>query len=381
MPFPTLLALAAAAAGIPGSTSEKAQLVTELARKCGVKAPSSDLDILDFAGRLADPRTPERLCRGQDRGLALNAARMIAEGPSPASGGAYALLAAFYRGNHGMKTDARLAELYSRRAWLLGARFQSPSKTPEEIRAYLTDPETFAFLRDRLARGAPPRERIWLAEALLARRAAGDVAEARTLLRTPEALNEPAARLALAELALEPGASPADVADAAMRLRPVAASLSGAKARPVILRLARLQLETAKSEAEKWEAVQSFAAAAYAGEPEFLAAFRAALLEANGGLEPATVAAVAPRPRILPDDFPAWAMRKKVSGVVRLRALVDPRGRIIFTEPAEPGQPPVLIGIVRRIYASRKVPDLAIARRPTPYVWVAIPPVNFRIVD
>ena len=54
-------------------------------------------------------------------------------------GGAHGLLAAFYRGPHGMKSDAGLARFYSRRAWLLGSRFQNPFKTPDEMRAYITD--------------------------------------------------------------------------------------------------------------------------------------------------------------------------------------------------------------------------------------------------
>ena len=383
MTFLTLLAFAAAAPEIPAPASERAQLLAELAAECRVaKAPSSDIAIVDYAGMVANALTPEKFCRGQDKGLALRLARMIAEAPSPASGGAYGLLAAFYRGAHGMKSDSGLASFYSRRAWLLGSRFQSPFKTPEEMRAYIVDPETMAFLRERLARGSPPKERVWLAEALLARRAGGDVEEARTLLRTPEAVTEPAARLVLAELALEPGASPADVADAAMRLRPVAASArAGAKARPVIFRLARLQLAAAGTPEEAWEAMQSLAAAAYAGEAEPLTAFRATLLAANGGREPATVEEVAPPPRVLDADYPAGAARKGVAGTVRLRALVDPRGRIVYTEAADSTQPAILVDTVRRVYASRTVPPLAIAARPTPYVWVSVPAVNFRISD
>jgi hypothetical protein len=385
MAFLALLALAAAAPSAPVPSPERAKLLAELAAKCRVaKDPSSDIAIVDYAGMVANELTAEKFCHGHDRGLALKLARMIADAPSPASGGAYGLLAAFYRGAHGMKSDAGLARFYSRRAWLLGSRlFQSPFKTPGEMRAYITDPETMAFLRHRLARGAPPRERIWLAEALLARRAAGDVEEARTLLRSAEAVSEPAARLVLAELALEPGASPADVADAATRLRPVAAAAAdaGAKVRPVILRLARLQLAGARSREETWEAVQSLAAAAYAGETEPLTTFRTALLAANGGREPATVKGVAPRPRILDSDYPAGAAWKGVAGLVRLRALVDPRGRIVFTEAVDPAQPAILVDTVRRVYASRAVAPLAVAARPTPYVWVAVPAVSFRISD
>jgi hypothetical protein len=377
----TLLALAAAAPSAPAPSPERARLVAELAARCRLlETPPSDMSLVAYAQILVDPRFPDRLCRGLDGDLAVRLALLVAESPSSASGGAYGLLANFYRGGSGIKSDAGLARFYRRRAWLLGSRVLNDFKTPAEARAFLTDAGTIALLRDRLARGAPPKERVWLAEALLARRGAGDVAEARTALRTPEAGTVAAARLVLAELALEPGASSADVADAAMRLRPVAPSVeAGAKARSLILRLARLQLAAAGTPEESWEAIQSLAAAAYAGEAEPRKAFREALRAANGGREPTSFAATAPPPRIIGDDYPPMAMRKNLSGVVRLRALVDPRGRIVFTESANPAQPALLVDTVRRVYASRSVPPLTIAARPTPYVWVTVPPVNFRI--
>jgi hypothetical protein len=381
MAFLTLLALAAAAPSAPALSPERTRLVAELAAKCRLlENPPSDMNLVAYAQILVDPRSPDRLCRGVDKDLAVRLALLVAESPSSASGGAYGLLANFYRGGSGIKSDARLARFYRQRAWLLGSRVLNRFDSPEEARAYLTEPESIDFLRARISRGAPAKERVWLAEALLARRAAGDVAEARALLRTPEAGTVAAARLVLAELALEPGASPADVADAAIRLRPVAPSLeAGARARPLILRLARLQLAEAGTPEESWEAIQSLAAAAYAGEAEAVKAFREALRAANGGREPASFAATAPPPRIAGDDYPPMAMRKNLSGVVRLRALVDPRGRIVFTESANPAQPALLVDTVRRVYASRSVPPVTIAARPTPYVWVTVPPVNFRI--
>jgi hypothetical protein len=381
--FLTLLAFAVAAPTVTAPSPERTQLLAELAAACEVrKGELSDMQLVDYAGMLVATLKPVRTCRQQNSRLALRLARSVAEAPSSASGGAYGLLAAFYQGTNGIRADARLARFYRQRAWLLGSRYLNRFDSAEEARAYLSDPETVAFLRDRLARGAPPKERVWLAEALLARRAAGDVAEAQAMLRTPEAGTQAAARLMLAELALEPGASPADIADATVRLRPVAPSLAaGAKARPLILRLARLQLAAANAPEEKWDAIQSFAAAAYAGEAEPLQAFREALGAANEGRESATVAVTAPPPRILGDDYPPSAMRKNLSGVVRLRALVDPRGRIVFTESADPGQPALLVDTVRRVYASRSVPPLTIAERPTPYVWVTAPPVDFRIAE
>jgi hypothetical protein len=378
-----LLLFAAAAPAAPAPSPERTQLLAELGAACNVrKGELTDIELVDYAGMLVAVLKPVRTCRQQDGRLALRLALTVAEAPSSASGGAYGLLAAFYQGAPGIKADARLARFYRRRAWLLGSRILNRFDSPEEARAYLADPETVAFLRGRIARGAPAKERVWLAEALLTRRAAGDVAEAQAMLRTPEAGTQAAARLMLAELALEPGASPADFADATMRLRPVAPSLAaGAKARALIFHLARLQLASAKAPEEKWDAIQSLAAAAYAGEAEPLRAFREALRAANGGVEPASVAVTAPPPRILGDDYPPSAMRKNLSGVVRLRALVDPRGRIVFTESADPDQPALLVDTVRRTYASRNVPPLTIEAPPTPYVWVAVPPIAFKIAE
>jgi hypothetical protein len=385
MMFLPLFLLAGSLSPGPAPTAASADLVAELEAACRVdRGDLSDIAVVDYAGMLADSSERlRRFCPRRDRGLALRLAKAVAEAPSPASGGAYSLLSVFYEGAHGMARDEGLSRTYRRRAWLLGSRLENPFKSPEEAAAYLTAPETLAFLRERLARGARAKERVWLAEALLARRAAGDVAEARQVLKTPEAATEPAARLILANLALEPGADPADVADAAARLRPVAPSPgAGREARPLILRLARLQLAAAKTPEEKWDSVQSLAAAAYAGEAEALQAFREALRAANGGAEPATLDAAAPPPRIVADDYPALAMRQNLAGQVRLRALVDPRGRIIFTEAAGPAQPASLVDTVRRVYASRTVSPVAIpGPHPTPYVWVSVPPVNFRISD
>jgi hypothetical protein len=381
-----LLALTGAALAGPAPGPAPPDLRAELAAACRLPDPRrdslTDIDIVDYAGMLASDR-PSRFCRRRDQGLALRLTRFIAEAPSSASGGAYALLAVFYEGAHGMKRDPALAQLYRRRAWLLGSEPTPLFKTPEEARAYLTDAGSIAFLRERIARGAPPKERVRLAEALLARRRPEDRSEAWAVLKAPETAGERQARLLMAKTALESEATPAEVAEAAARLRPVAPfPWGGADARSLILRLARLQLVQARTTEEKWDGVQSLAAAAYAAEPEPLRAFLEALLAANGGLEPAAVDAAAPPPRILGDDYPSLAMRKGISGQIRLRALVDPRGRIIFTESAQPGQPAALVDAVRRVYASRPVAPLAIpVPRPTPYVWVRVPPVNFQMSE
>lgn len=381
-----VLALASAALASPEPTPEQSKLLAGLQARCRLPAQglSPDLDVLEYAELLAGPRSPRPHCRSRDAEFALRLVRMIAETPSPASNGAYALLADWYEQGRGVKKDAPLARAYRRRAWLLGWVAAAPFDSPQEARSYLVAPETIGFLRGRIARGAPGIERVRLAEALLARRAAGDLADARTLLKSPGPGFDSKARRMLAEAALEPGASPAEVAEAAARLRP-AASLpaDGPPARALLLRLARLQLAKAGTADDRWDAILSLAAAAYAGETEAVLAFREALKAANGGLEPATVDAVAPPPRIHGDDYPPSAIRRGAAGaVVRLRALVDPRGIVVFTESIEPGQPADFVGAVRGVYARRPVPPVQLAApRPTPYVWVAVKPVSFRLSE
>lgn len=369
------LALTAAALALPAPGP--AELRAEIAAAC--RLPAQELggaDLVGYARLLAGAR-PNGICR-RDPALALRVARAVAETPGPGSGEAYWLLSLLHSGGQGVRKDSRLSLLYRRRAWLLGAGPTDSFESAAEAEAYFTDAESIAFLRERVARGSPPGERVRLAEALLARRAAGDLAEARTLLRTPGTAAAPSAPVVLAKAALEPGATPADVAKAAAGLRPAGPS-GGREVRALILRLARLQLASARTPEDRWDAVESLAAAAYSSEAEPLAEFRQALSAANGGLEPATVDAAIPRLRIDAQDYPASALREGVSGMVRLRALVDPRGRMIFTESVDPSQPVVLVESVRRMFARRAVPATAVPR-PTPYVWIAVPPAAFRLV-
>lgn len=381
MIVPTLAALVAAALAAPPSPQEKA-LVAELARACRIPASGlSDFELVHYAGALAGERTAALSCPRRDNGLALRLAKMVAETPGPESGAAYLLLASLHERGRGVKKDAAMARSYRQRAWLLESPWSAPFTTAAQSRAYLTAPETIAFLRGRIARGAPPKERVRLAEALLTRRAAGDVADARILLKTPDPATEAKARLLLAQTAVEPDATPADVAEAAARLRPAAPGPSAnAEVRELLLRLGQLQLAKARTAEEKWDSIATLAAAAYAGEEEPLQAFRRTLLAANGGLEPATVEAEVPPPAIRGDDYPASALRNDISGNVHLRALVDPLGRIVFTEGVDPAEPAILVDAVRRAYALRRAPAVEIAApRPTPYVWVTLRPVAFRL--
>jgi hypothetical protein len=74
MAFLTLLALSAAAPSAPAPSSGRAQLLAEFA--------ASDIAIVDYAGMVANELTLEKFCRGQNKGLALKLARMIADAPA-----------------------------------------------------------------------------------------------------------------------------------------------------------------------------------------------------------------------------------------------------------------------------------------------------------
>ena len=79
------------------------------------------------------------------------------------------------------------------------------------------------------------------------------------------------------------------------------------------------------------------------------------------------------------DDYPAAALRAEEGRIV-LRGLIDPRGRLIFTMPLVPGRPARLLNPVRAIYGRRQIAAVDLgALRTTPYMWVELPAVMFRI--
>jgi hypothetical protein len=154
---------------------------------------------------------------------------------------------------------------------------------------------------------------------------------------------------------------------------------------------ARRQLAANPTPAQREEAIRMLAGAAgrldWAQVQELMAAVR----EANGGRPPATVSDETARtlrrwlaPPMSENDYPAYAMRSDEEGVVRLRALIGPSGRILFTEPiiAGPQQPWILVVEVRRMYLTRMTQPIDLGPdRPTPYMWVALPHIRFRMED
>lgn len=379
-----LAAPAAAAQPAPAPASISAGLAKEAVSACpGAPVPSTDAQWLELAERLAaDGSQPQRPCPRRPQ-IALRIASAIAAAPSQASADAYRLLGRLRSGWPGVKRDDSLARADLRRGWLLDGMLlgELPFAAPEERRAYFTSAEAIAWLRDRVSRGAPDQARLRLADALLGRRAPGDVAEARSLLQDPRARNLPGARLMLAETVLDGPADPAEMAEAASVLLPAITSPDqGPGRRTLLLELGRRQLASAKLPAERWAAIRSLGAAAYAGEPERVAELLAAVTAANGGKPPAN--ATAKRGAIAAlrvDDYPSRALREGIAGDVLLRALVDPTGRVIFTQSMQ-AAPQILVDSARRHFALRPPHSLELATPPpTPYVWVDLPPVRYRI--
>ena len=164
-------------------------------------------------------------------------------------------------------------------------------------------------------------------------------------------------------------------------------SRSSPEARTLLAEVARQQLADAPSEAQRWDAIASLAVAAYALDPAAVTELMDAVGQANGGRPPAMLtgpelSAIQDllRAPISNEDYPASALRGGAQGRIALRGLIDPNGRLIFTEPLLPNQNPALLSAVRRIYAYRRTLQVDLgAARTSPYMWVELPGVVFVI--
>jgi hypothetical protein len=158
----------------------------------------------------------------------------------------------------------------------------------------------------------------------------------------------------------------------------------GARGRRLLADVTRRQLAGRRPE-ERWEAIESLASFAYRGDAASRSALLLATAAANGGLAPPIVApasgeraTAALLPLIQAADRHAAAFRDPEAGVVILRGLVDPRGRIIHTEPVDADQSAALVDAVRYIYAGGVLPPIDLGdARTAPYMWIALPPVTF----
>jgi hypothetical protein len=342
---------------------------------------------------MSEPTAPMLRCK-ENKALALRIARTVADGPSPASGEAFALLARFAATGVGASADQSAAERNRRFAWLLGA--WQPGGEPFADRAartaFLASPETIALLRAKAKPDWALQTRLHLARALLARGGTADLVEAGHVAAEPAiaALNE--GKVLAARLALAGGPSPVQASEATAMLRRAAIGppgrWEGDDARAALLAVARRSLATAHTDIERWDTIRDLALAAFAGDEEALGIFRGAVARANGGKSPATLSKEEARlagaewrlrPGITSEDYPSGALRAGTQGDVQLRVLIDPLGRSIYTEAMGSGQDAVLVEATRRIYASRLTGEAILPQpRPTLYIWAPLQAISFR---
>lgn len=372
------LLAAAAHAGGGGWTSDRGldRVASEARRACGGLAIATPGFLAQsLAGLVASQACPQR------PDLAFRLAEAMAANRWHAAEG-HQLLAELHRRGLGTPASAAAADEHLRRAWLLVApgAMERPFRDPAEARQWLARGETIDFLRRHSAHAR-------LAQALLARGGPGDEAEARRILASPEVAGSSVARLLQARFDL---AAP-DEATRAAALREIrTAARSGydwGDAADLIAELAGQRLAAATSPGQRQEAIALLADAAFAPGSPHRDAFFSAVRTANAGAEPASVpsdeaAALrqALRAQLGSIDYPAAALRAEEQGRVALRGLVDPAGRIIFTEPLSADQPPRLVAGTRRHFAQRQLPpvELGAARRGR-YLWIELPALFFRL--
>jgi len=359
-------------------------IAREVGKVCRTGAPIRSDEQLAFVLPILDP--PEgagfRDCR-RDPALAIRAARALAEAPSAASAAAMRFLGDAAAGGRGMPRDQAAAEAWYLRAYALDDRPFIPPSVPQARRnAYLASDEAIAMLRDRLRRGSPACEQLRLAVALILRHSPGDLDEAATLAVRDETIEAQRLRLQIAHRLLAGTPSAArDAAAGALLTGALSALQFDPASRAEALSLGKKRLQTAQTTAERAAAIALLGAAAVAAAPDAVAALTAALRRENGGRDPAEVEATpAMKIAIGPEDYPPAALRAETQGIVRLRALIDPAGRIVALVPATPDQPPLLVETVRRLFARRAPTAVELpGPRLTPWLWMKLPSVGFSI--
>jgi hypothetical protein len=381
-------ALALAAARQPGVHPMLAGIAAEVRQACKDAEPiESDWALWSATSFLAaPPGAPAGPCR-RDPALALKAARAIADAPSEASDSAMEFLGRAAAEGIGGRRDPAAAEAWYLRSWVLGHSGPWLQAIPVARRqAFLGSEAAIAMLRDRLRRGAPLPEKISLAQALIARRRRGDLDEAAALLEqfAPYAFDSAQVRVALARAILAGPASPQLVAEAERQLlRDVTSGPADVDRRGLLLAFGRRRLAAAATPEARAQAIGLVAAAATASEVQPMEALSDALRRENGGRAAATIDPI-PGIRIplTSEDYPPVALRAEEQGVVRLKALIDPSGRIVAIVPDALDQPPALVEGLRRIYLRRGPRTVEVpAPRPTPYLWMRLPPATFRIAS
>ena len=347
--------------------------------------PWDTLQLLHHAQRLAGLIDEMGRSCTPNPALALRIAEAAADVPAYDSGYAFSVLAEFHRLGIGGNPDPARARLDRLRGWLI--TFQggtAPFADEAELDAYVSRPETIAFLQHYAASPELPFARLRLARALFLRGRPADRARAMRLLDDPALTSSEEAIFIRARDVLASGTDGIERGRAVSALRSIVRR-NHREGRILLEAFARAQLAHARLPEQRWDGIEWLGELALLGDPEHRAALLRHATAANGGRPPPRLAGP-PAERFAPltaasvsdDDYPAAALRAQESGTVRLLGLVDPRGRTIYTEPAGPDQSPRLLAAARRLHASRRRPaaDLGEARL-APYMWIELAPMTF----
>jgi hypothetical protein len=347
--------------------------------------PWNTLQLLQHARRVAGLSDyPGRPCT-PNPALALRIVEAAADFPAYDSTYAFPMLVEFHERGIGTEADPARALLYRLRGWLITLPSGVPPFADEaELDAYVSRPETIAFLRRYAASPELPFAKLRLARALFLRGRRADRERAMRLLDDPALTQNSEAIFIRARDVLASGGGATERSRVVSGLRQLV-RWNHREGRILLEAFARAQLAQARLPEQRWDAIEWLGEVALHGDPEHRAALLRHAAAANGGRPPPRLAGP-PDERFAPlsaasvsdDDFPVAALRAQESGVVRLVGLVDPRGRLIYTEPAGPDQNPRLLVAARRLHASRRraEADLGDARL-APYMWIELAPMIF----
>lgn len=332
-------------------------------------------------GDLGQPCTP-------NPAFALRIVEAAADSPAYDSSYAFPMLAEFHERGIGTDPDPARARLYRLRGWLISlpTGLEPPFADEAGLDAYVARPETIAFLQRYAASPDLPFARLRLARALFLRGRPADRERAIRLLDDPALTQNDEAIFIRARDVLASGTGGTERSRVVPGLRSLVRR-SHREGRILLEAFARAQLAQARLPEQRWDAIEWLGEAALHGDSELRTALLRHATAANGGRPPPLLPGPAAE-RFAPlrsvsisdEDYPVAALRYQESGIVRLLGLVDPRGRLVYTEPVGPDRNPRLLAAARRLHASRRRPaaDLGDARL-APYMWIELAPMIFTI--
>jgi TonB family protein len=82
---------------------------------------------------------------------------------------------------------------------------------------------------------------------------------------------------------------------------------------------------------------------------------------------------------VVPNDYPARALRNGIEGTVTLLLLIAPNGRVAYSSVVGPADP--MLAQAAQEAATRRVRGLHFKGHEGKYVWVRLPTVQFRFGD